>query len=57
MTNEDLIADFVGSAEYFYNPLKGAGSTVGWINSAYHDILQRTPSSAEVSAWQTFLGG
>jgi hypothetical protein len=56
LSNEDLIADFVGSSEYFFNPLKGHGTTVGWINSAYQDLLGRAPTSAEVSAWQTFLG-
>jgi V8-like Glu-specific endopeptidase len=54
--NEDVIAGFVGSAEYFRDPAKGAGSVDSWVRSAYEDVLNRGPAPAEVAAWEQVLG-
>jgi hypothetical protein len=56
LSNEDVIAGFVGSVEYYQSPTRGKGDEVDWIFSAYQDVLHRFPTSDEVTAWGRFLG-
>ncbi len=37
LTNEGLVAGFLGSPEYYNNPAKGKGDNLDWIKSAYQD--------------------
>jgi hypothetical protein len=50
-TNEDLAAGFVGSTEYWNVPNKGNGNPTTWVQSAYRDVLVRTPSASEITYW------
>jgi hypothetical protein len=50
-TNEDLAAGFVGSTEYWNVANKGNGNPSTWVQSAYRDVLVRTPSASEVTYW------
>jgi hypothetical protein len=53
-TNEDLVAGFVGSPEYF----QVQGSTDrGWVLAAYQAILNRQPSGTEMNWWLEILEG
>jgi hypothetical protein len=54
VTNEDVIAGFIGSAEYFDG--HGQGTDAGWVSAAFHDVLNRAPTPAEVTAWVALLG-
>lgn len=49
--NEDVIAGFIGSAEYYNDAQKGAGSRTGWLDSAFDDLYHRLPTDAELSQW------
>jgi hypothetical protein len=55
LTNEDLEAGFVGSPEYFNNPVKGRGDTADWVASAYADVLFRTARADEIASWVQVL--
>jgi hypothetical protein len=48
LSDEQLEARFIGSSEYILNH---GGAGAGWVTGMYVDLLQRTPSLAEVSAW------
>jgi hypothetical protein len=48
-SNESLFADLVASHEYYFN--HGLGNVTSWVQSAYHDVLQRTASTTEVTHW------
>jgi hypothetical protein len=50
---EQIEAAFVSSPEYI-QAHGGVGST--WVRALYHDLLQRTPSDAEVQGWLQALG-
>jgi hypothetical protein len=52
-TNEDVIAGFVGSPEYF--DTRGGGTITGWVDSAIQDVFQRAATPAEEAAWGQFL--
>jgi hypothetical protein len=54
VSNESVIAGFLGSQEYFADPAKGNGDPATWLTSAYWDALQRLPTSGEITA---VLGG
>ncbi|HXT59411.1 MAG TPA: DUF4214 domain-containing protein [Pirellulales bacterium] len=56
LRNEELVAGFVASSEYYNNPSKGAGSRVGWLDSAYQDLFGRAPTSSEINHWLSLLG-
>src|SRR5207247_1046390 len=49
LTNESLVAGFLGSTEYYNNPNKGKGDNLDWINSATQDEFNRAPTAAEIS--------
>jgi hypothetical protein len=51
-TNEDVIAGFVGSPEYF---AKHYANAADWIFSAFNDILGRNPDQATYAAWLSYL--
>ena len=53
-SNEDLVAGFVGSPEYFQTH---GSTTWGWLRSAYQDVLGREPDDASFQAWMTYLTG
>jgi hypothetical protein len=55
MTNEQVVAGFIGSSEYFNNPAKGTADPAGWILSAYQDVLLRPPADAELLGWYQVL--
>jgi hypothetical protein len=55
-SNENVIARFVGSAEYFLDLAKGGGTVDGWITSAYADVLHRGLGAAELAAWAAVVG-
>lgn len=49
--NEDVIAGFVASPEYYNLPEKGNGDRTRWLDCAFDDIYGRLPSNDEVSQW------
>jgi hypothetical protein len=55
LTNEGLVAGFLGSPEYYNNPIKGNGDNRDWMIAAVHDDLNRTANPAEISAAETAL--
>jgi hypothetical protein len=55
VTNEIMVAGFVGSPEYFLKSGKGASLTTDWARSAYIDVLGRSASDADVASWSAFL--
>jgi uncharacterized delta-60 repeat protein len=56
VTNEQIVAGFTASPEYFNAAAKGAGDTPDWLSSLYTDILHRAGGMDEVAAWMAFLG-
>lgn len=50
-SNEDLIAGFIASPEYYNNPHKGGGDPTTWLDSVFEDVLNRMPTDAELSSW------
>jgi hypothetical protein len=50
LTNEDVVAGFVGSSEYVDRTARFENAA-WWLTSAYQDVLGRTPSDAECLAW------
>ena len=55
-TNEDMVAGFVASLEYYANPRKGNARPAAWVASAYRDVLFRDPQPGEVDGWLRALG-
>jgi len=53
ITNEDVIAGFVGSPEYF---VRHYNNVEDWLFSAYADVLSRQPDGTSYAAWLAFLG-
>ena len=56
LTNEEMVAGFVGSPEYYQNSTKGRGNAAAWVSRAYLDVLFRPTSTGEVNTWLSFLG-
>ena len=54
-TNEDLLAAFVGNPEYFNAADKGHANDTTWLNTAYNQLLDRPPTSADVTYWTAIL--
>jgi hypothetical protein len=54
MTDEELEAGFIGSPEYIRNH---GGIGEAWVRGLYQDLLGRTPSPQEVTAWMNLLAG
>jgi RHS repeat-associated protein len=52
-SNEDVIAGFVGSPEYFQKHYDNAPD---WVYQAYQAILGRDPDAAGLQNWLAFLG-
>jgi PhoPQ-activated pathogenicity-related protein len=52
VTNEDVIAGFISSTEYFQTHYDNAGD---WLFSAYNDVLGRIPDDASYAAWLAYL--
>jgi hypothetical protein len=65
LSNEDVIAGFVGSPEYFRHsphfanapdwPTSAWGNAPDWPTSAYDNILFRPPDDARYKAWLAVL--
>jgi hypothetical protein len=55
VSNEDMVAGFVGSPEYFANPQKGQDDWARWISEAYQDVLARPAGASEIATWLQFL--
>ncbi len=53
-TNENVVAGFVGSPEYFANHLS---SPSAWLTAAYKDVLNRAPDSGGYQSWYFQLTG
>jgi hypothetical protein len=53
MTDEQIEAQILASPEYF---ALGGSSNSSWINRVYNEVLGRSPSAAETSAYLTLLG-
>jgi hypothetical protein len=53
VTNNQIIATFMGSQEYFLNHNANASD---WIFSAYQNLLSRNPDQAGLDGWLTMLG-
>ena len=54
-SNEDLIAGFLGSPEYYSAAPRGEGTDTGWILSVYRDVLNRAPTPQELANWLSVL--
>jgi hypothetical protein len=50
-TDEEIVTAFISSAEYFDDPNKGGGTTLGWLDSVFQDLFQRTPTPGEQVFW------
>jgi streptogramin lyase len=48
LTDEQLEAGFIGAPEYIASH---GGAGAGWVRGMYLDLLNRTPSDAEVNGW------
>jgi hypothetical protein len=48
-SNESIMGGFAGSPEYFQNSTKGNGDRTQWIQSAYQDVLHRSPAADEIN--------
>ena len=55
--NEDVIAGFVASPEYYGKPAKGDGNRTTWLDSAFEDIYNRLPTDAELAQWLAEMNG
>ena len=55
LTNESLVAGFLGSIEYFNSAAKGNSDKTDWVLSAVLDELQRIPSTDEFNTWGSML--
>jgi hypothetical protein len=53
VSNEDVVAGFVGSPEYF---AEHYGNAPDWIFNAYQDLLGRQPDPAGEEGWVMILG-
>jgi Domain of unknown function (DUF4214) len=51
----ELEEQLIASQEYFQT--QGGGTDTGFITAVYQDVLGRTPSGAEIAAWQNAFGG
>lgn len=54
--NEDVIAGFIGSSEYYNDPNQGAGNATTWLDSVFNELYQRQPTGTELSSWLSALG-
>jgi hypothetical protein len=52
-TQEQILVILTTSDEYFQG--RGGNSGNGFIRALYHDLLHRSPSSAEIKSWSTLL--
>ncbi len=50
LTDEQLEASFIGSAEYIANH---GGPGAGWVTGMYHDLLGRCPDGPGMAGWLT----
>jgi Domain of unknown function (DUF4214) len=52
-SNEQVIAGFIGSQEYFQDH---GNNIVDWIFAAYNAVLNREPDVSGVQYWENQLG-
>jgi hypothetical protein len=55
LTNENLVAGFLSSVEYFNQEAKGQSNKVDWLLSAVLDELFETASADQFTTWGTAL--
>jgi hypothetical protein len=49
--NEDVIAGFIASPEYYNNPAKGQGNNAAWVDGVFNDLFHSTPSTSDLAYW------
>ncbi len=54
--NEDIVAGFIASPEYYNSAAKGQGARLGWVDSVFHDLYERSPTAGEANFWLGQLG-
>jgi hypothetical protein len=54
-SDENIVAAFVGSGEYYLSSSHGGRSDRRWVESVYQDLLHRDPSPNEIAAWLSVL--
>jgi hypothetical protein len=52
-TEDQVLAGFAASDEYYR---RSGGNDRAWIDALYHDLLGRTPATAEENAWLAAIG-
>ncbi len=57
LTDEQVEAFFIGSAEYIASKGAGPGNWAPWVTGMYQDLLGRTPSLTEEQPWVNYLNG
>jgi hypothetical protein len=55
MRNEDILAAFLGSTEYYQLQAKGRSNTLDWIDRTYQDVVGRKPTADDVTYWSNTL--
>lgn len=55
-SNEDLVADFIASPEYYNASNKGQSDRIAWLDSVFNDLYQTTPTTSDLSYWLGQLG-
>jgi hypothetical protein len=49
--NEDVVAGFISSDEYYNSPAKGQGNNTAWIDSVFNDLFQSTATANDLTYW------
>ncbi|HWB12432.1 MAG TPA: DUF4214 domain-containing protein [Pirellulales bacterium] len=49
--NEDVIAGFISSSEYYSSSAKGQGNNTAWLDSVFNDLFQTPPTPSELTYW------
>jgi hypothetical protein len=57
LQNEDVVAGFIASQEYYNNAAKGEGGRTEWVDSVFEDLYNRQPTSNELTYWLAEMNG
>ena len=55
VSNEDVVAGFVGSSEFYHSSHGGQGNRQTWITNSYLETLHRMPRPDEIAYWNSQL--
>jgi hypothetical protein len=55
LTNESLVAGFIGSFEYYNGSTGGKSNNSDWLASAVLDVLQRQANVSDFNMWGMLL--